>query len=215
MPFYPRPLQCCDMGDSFANFFTTFMRKPCRLVYRDPNREVYGSRPETGSLLWDRVAPRIWNLKRQYRTALTDAAPLHIITSESLSNLCDLSRGHAIAPERFRPNIMLSGCKAWEEESWKLVEVDGVGRIAITSRCPRCGVPDVKLDTGERDREVQPSTILKKFHTTDPSPEWGDRPMFGMWAIHLFQGNRIHFTYHRAFIQRKRRLANVTIPRPR
>lgn len=186
MPFYPRPIFVYDMGDRYATFFTAFMRRNCRLVYRDPAREVYGPRPETGSPLWDWLAQKLW--RQQHLTALTDAAPLHILTSASLGALSEISGGQAIAPERFRPNIMVTGCEAWDEETWKLVHVKDVGNIAITARCPRCGVPDIDLGTGERDRQIRPSVVLKKFHTTDPSPTWGNRPMFGMWATHLVKG---------------------------
>ena len=186
MPFYPRPLMVWDMGDEPAAFFSRFMRRPCRVVYRNPTREVYGPQPETGYRFTNALFNWVW--PRKYFTNLVDAAPLHIITEESLKKLTLMNGGLEVTPTRFRPNIMLSGCKAWDEETWKMIEVENVGQIAMTSRCPRCGVPDVDEATGKKDPLNRPGTLLQKFHTTDPSLKWGSRPMFGMWAINLFSG---------------------------
>ncbi|KIV96581.1 hypothetical protein PV10_00426 [Exophiala mesophila] len=189
MPFYPRPLMVWDMGDEPAAFFSRFMRRACRVVYRNPTREVYGPQPETGYRLTNTLFKWVW--PRNYFTNLTDAAPLHIITEESLKKLTLMNGGLEVTPARFRPNIMLSGCKAWDEETWKMIEVENVGKIAVTGRCPRCGVPDVDEETGKKDPLNRPGTLLQKLHTTDPSLKWGSRPMFGMWAINLFSGQVI------------------------
>lgn len=188
MPFYPDPVRTYDMGDECAVFFTRAMKRDCRLVYRDPTRKVYGPKPEVGFL------SSFW--QRRYVTALTDAAPLHIITAESLDMLTEIN-GPEVEPERFRPNIMLRGTgegrpnKAWDEESWKVLDFVGSGQVAVTARCPRCGVPDVDPQTGRKDPVNRPAVTLKKYHASDPSPTWGDRPMFGMWAIHLFTDKTI------------------------
>jgi len=186
MPFYPREVDADDMGDEAATFFSDYMGKEARLAYRDPNREVYGPQPDSGDQY---MLARLW--PRKLVTACTDASPLHFITEESLKEL-SVMQGMNVEAHRFRPNFMLKGCgEAWEEEGWKLIDIEGIGRVSVVARCPRCSVPDVDIETGKLDRRNKPSVILKAQHATDPSPVWGDRAMFGMWAVHQKAGGRI------------------------
>jgi hypothetical protein len=51
------------------------------------------------------------------------------------------SRG--VEVERMRPNIVVDGCQAWDEDSWELVRFGDEGEgplIYVVARCPRCPV---------------------------------------------------------------------------
>lgn len=179
LPFIPEDTNMLDMGDSFTGFFTSFMGKDCRLVYRDARRVVHGNPPSRWDMDWSGF---LW--PRRIVTACTDNAPIHFVTEESLSTL-STAMAVAIPPNRFRPNFILQGiAEPWDEENWKLIHVEGVGRVSVTCRQPRCQVPNVDPEAGKIDRLCQPTSWLKSNHQSDPSPVWGQSAMFGMMATH-------------------------------
>jgi hypothetical protein len=42
---------------------------------------------------------------------------------------------------RFRPNIVVGGTVAWDEDDWKLIFIHGIGVFHVIARCPRCQLP--------------------------------------------------------------------------
>ncbi|RVX68600.1 hypothetical protein B0A52_07027 [Exophiala mesophila] len=190
LPFIPEDTNMLDMGDSYTDFFTSFMGKSCRLVYRDANRVVHGNPLERWDMDWSGF---LW--PRQIVTACTDNAPIHFVTEESLSTL-STEMGITVSPDRFRPSFILKGiAEPWDEEDWKLIHVEGVGRISVTSRQPRCQIPNVNPEAGKIDRLCQPTSWLKRNHQSDPSPVWGQSAIFGMMATHHKPGKSVSGPY--------------------
>jgi uncharacterized protein YcbX len=106
-----------------------------------------------------------------------DAFPLLVTTTSSLAALNERLRrqGHGAATmSRFRPNIVLDGPPAFEEDYFKLLRI---GAIAIrpVKPCARCSVPGVDPVTGEHSPVV--TDALAAMRATP------DGVMFGVNAI--------------------------------
>ena len=79
---------------------------------------------------------------------------LHLICEQSLVGLNTRRAAEGLPPvgmDRFRPNLVVSGCPAAHaEDSWKAVTIGGAS-FTVTHPCPRCTVPDVAQQTGRVD----------------------------------------------------------------
>jgi MOSC domain len=93
------------------------------------------------------------------RAVPADGFPLLVATTASLE---DLSRraGATFEMERFRPNIVLSGSAAWEEDDWETLEVGDLS-LRLVKPCSRCAITLVDPNTGERG--LEPLRTLATF----------------------------------------------------
>ncbi|MDG4829212.1 MOSC domain-containing protein [Solwaraspora sp. WMMD1047] len=106
------------------------------------------------------------------RVSFADGFPLLLATTASLDAVNDalLASGSHEAPlpmARFRPNLVVSGCRRpWQEEEWtgrRLRIGAAVFRVARPS--PRCVVTTVDQETAEKGRE--PLRVLAAIHAVD------------------------------------------------
>ena len=79
-------------------------------------------------------------------TLFADAFPLLLLSQGSLDDL-NARLENPIGMDRFRPNIVVSGCEPLAEDNWKKITVGDV-RLRITQACARCSVPTVNQQTG-------------------------------------------------------------------
>ena len=95
------------------------------------------------------------NMLSEDAALFPDFAPLLVTTSASLRALNARLKGpwwrlltpraKDVGMERFRPNIVVRGAAAWEEDSWAAVEAgdDGAAALRCMLNCPRCQVPSI------------------------------------------------------------------------
>jgi uncharacterized protein YcbX len=142
-----------------------------------------------------RCAPREHELGFQPITGFADAYPLHLL---NLASVRDVAQRAAYAipklsVRRFRPNIIIEGPPAYEEDAWKRICIggdsghsgdDGV-EVHTVCRTVRCRLPNVDPDTGDR-HGVEPDKTLKSFRCIDP----GDmkNACLGMQVVPAVQG---------------------------
>jgi uncharacterized protein len=85
-------------------------------------------------------------------TSFNDGFPALLLSEASVTALAaELS--FPLSPERFRPNILLSGCGAFAEDDWQSVAIGGVP-FDIVKPCSRCVIPTLDLNSGEKQPEV-------------------------------------------------------------
>ena len=102
-----------------------------------------------------------------------DAFPLLVTGTASLADVnARLQRqGHATVPmARFRPNIVLDGLPAFEEDYAKLLRM-GLPAIRPVKPCARCSVPGVDPATGEYSPFVP--DLLASMRATDDGVTFG------------------------------------------
>ncbi|QLA81253.1 MOSC domain-containing protein [Acidovorax sp. JMULE5] len=135
-----------DMGAVAAQWFTDFLGQPCRLVRFDPEYRRLSSMEWTGGV----EAPN----------QFSDGFPLLLASQASMDelNVRLQAAGHAAAGiERFRPNVVLAGVDAHDEDRVDLVRVDaqeGEIHLQPVKPCSRCPIPDIDPATAESNPSV-------------------------------------------------------------
>ncbi|KAJ2852474.1 hypothetical protein GGI22_005177 [Coemansia erecta] len=176
--------RCC--GAQANGWLTEFVGKPIRLLYKDADEQRLVSRYAPARDVCP-VAPQ---------SGFADVFPFHITTDVSLDEV----NRHVPRPLRqqnFRPNIVLTAAsrtaRAYDEETWKRIEFAGSAQppwsMLITSRTPRCTMPNVDLDTGAMSADREPLESLRRFRCVDPGQP--QVPCFGMQAAPQQVGQRI------------------------
>ena len=131
---------CADAGDEAADFFSEILGFAARLAALTPE----SSRPV--------------RLFRGRLAGFADAAPVLVANTASLDDLVARA-GEPFGIERFRANLIVTNDQPWSEDTWtefSIGDADLVARIGW----PRCAVPQIDQDTGERHRE--PALVMRK-----------------------------------------------------
>ncbi len=157
--------QAVDQGEAVAEWFSEYLKTPCRLVAMAPQfaRRVnpnYAHGPE------DQVG-------------FADAFPFLLTTEASLDDL-NARMANPLPMNRFRPNIVVSGATAYAEDTWRSIRI-GVVEFTVTKGCVRCVVTTTSQETGEKGEE--PLATLATYRNLD-----GNGVIFGQNLIHLAHG---------------------------
>ena len=138
-----------DLGVVAAQWFSDFLGQPCRLVRFDPEYRRLSSMKWTGGV----EAPN----------QFADGFPVLVASEASMQELNERleAGGHGpVGIERFRPNVVLGGVDAHDEDRVDLVRVEGEdgreGEIHLqpVKPCARCPIPDIDPATARSSPEV-------------------------------------------------------------
>lgn len=154
-------------GEIADAWFSNFLGVPARLLRFDPEHT--------------RLASHTWTGKDDAPYKFADAFPVLITGEASLADVnARLMRGGhaAVTMERFRPNLVLAGLAAYEEDYLKRLRVGGA-TLRPVKPCARCTVPGVDLATGEASTVV-PDLLATYRGRTQGEPQG---VMFGVNAI--------------------------------
>ncbi|MBS1546395.1 MAG: MOSC domain-containing protein [Bacteroidetes bacterium] len=110
------------------------------------------------------------------RLALNDAFPALVISQASLDDL-NARLDVSVPMERFRPNVVLAGGEAYQEDKWTDFLI-GDARFRNVKPCARCVIPNTDQQTAVRTME--PLRTLASYRSV------GNKVMFGINAI--FEG---------------------------
>ncbi|WP_295750197.1 MOSC N-terminal beta barrel domain-containing protein [Undibacterium sp.] len=146
-----------DSGDVCAAWFSRFLGIDCRLVRSHPASQ--------------RCANPKWTGEIKVPSLFSDGYPLLLISSASLADLNQklLAQGRAAVPmNRFRPNIVIDGVEAFEEDYAELLMIhssDSPQHIKLkpVKPCPRCPMPAVNQASAEV--EPNPVDILQSYRS--------------------------------------------------
>ena len=102
-------------------------------------------------------------------TMFADAYPLLVTSDASLADLnawiAEASGpGFPLPMNRFRPNLVLSGLPAWDEDHIATIEVDGVA-IELVKPCTRCVT--TTTDQATAARGIEPLPTLARYRTNE------------------------------------------------
>ncbi len=131
-----------DMGPLAAQWCSDFAGRPLRLVRFDPE--------------YRRLSERRWTGAHEGVSAFADGFALLVASTASLAELnrrLQQQGEAAVQMQRFRPNLVLDGIDAHEEDHIDLLEIDtpqGTARLKLVKPCARCSIPGVDPDTGEQ-----------------------------------------------------------------
>lgn len=161
-----------DTGEASAAWFSTFLGLPARLLRFDPERERI-------------VDPDYTDSTGGATTHFSDGFPLLVIGQASLDDLnARLNRKGApsIPMDRFRPNIVLTGLDAYEEDYVETLTIDressreSAGEIHGESSGERSGKggPNVQLQLVKPCARCPMPTIDQSKGA--PDPDWPNEP---------------------------------------
>ncbi len=137
-------------SDGLAQWFSDFLGTPLRLVRFDDAI----TRP---------VSMKFTDQPSQ--TGFADGYPLLIANESSLHDLNRRleARGTTSIPmNRFRPNIVVSGARAWAEDDWTWISINGI-RFEVPKPCARCPITTVDQATGIIPVKGEPLATLETF----------------------------------------------------
>jgi uncharacterized protein YcbX len=108
------------------------------------------------------------------QVSFADAYPLLLISEASLAGL-NARLDTPVSMNRFRPNIVVKGCAAHEEDTWIEIVSGGV-TLHMVKPCSRCVIPTIDPETGTKSKE--PTRTLATYRARD------GKVMFGQNVIH-------------------------------
>ena len=111
-------------------------------------------------------------------TAFNDGFPFLLISQPSL-DLLNSKLAQPVGMDRFRPNIVVTGCDPHAEDGWSSFRIAGVP-LAGVKLCARCAV--ITTDQQSAERTPEPLRTLATYRTI------GGKVMFGQNVIHRGRG---------------------------
>lgn len=116
------------------------------------------------------------------KVGFADGYPLLIISQASLSALNHKLNKNTVTMAHFRPNIVVQGTEAFDEDSWKRFKIGEV-EFEVVKPCTRCIMTTVNPQTGTKNPEQEPLMTLKRFRQLE-----NGEVIFGQNVIALNQG---------------------------
>jgi uncharacterized protein len=163
-------LPAYDMGAVAAQWFSDFLGRKLRLVRFDPD--------------FRRLSNKDWTQGAEALNQFSDGYPLLLASTASLELLNQKLSGQgkaAVGIERFRPNIVLEGLDAHDEDRLEVLRIEadhGEVRLRPVKPCSRCPIPNIDPATGQSDPVV--TDTLQGYRRND---RLGGAVTFGMNAI--------------------------------
>ncbi|KOS18259.1 Mitochondrial amidoxime reducing component 2 [Escovopsis weberi] len=157
------------------------VKAPMSLFRMDPSRrrDVYGN------------APRKEVVGFQPVVDFQDQYPLHLLSLSSVraleSKIHKDDNLRSLDPQRFRPNIVVSGLPEYDEDDWRIIQVKPATprglqdslNFDVSCRTVRCTLPNVDPATGIRHK-LEPDHSLRKHREID-----GGAPKRGCLGMQL------------------------------
>ncbi|XP_055465163.1 mitochondrial amidoxime-reducing component 1-like [Psammomys obesus] len=157
-----------DCGEAAAKWISSFLKTPCRLVHFEPSMC-----PRSSQQMISLFGPKD-------KVAYSDASPFLVLSEASLEDL-NSRMEKRVKVSNFRPNIVISGCGVYAEDSWNELLIGDVELKRVIA-CARCRLTMVDPDTGIMDSK-EPLETLKSYRLGDPTEQtfFGNLPLFGQY----------------------------------
>lgn len=161
-----------DMGDEAAYWFSDFLNQTVRLVRFDPEQK--------------RLSSMTWTNGIEAKNGFDDGFAVLVTSVASLKELNDkltFAGEKAITMQRLRPNVVLTGIDAYDEDRLDTLHIttqEGVAQLKHVKPCARCTMPDVDLQSGKQGTAV--ADTLQSYRA---NPLMDGAVTFGMNAIVL------------------------------
>jgi uncharacterized protein YcbX len=142
-----------------SRFFTEVLCRSVRAVFMpdDVERPVNPAHAQAGD-----------------QVAFADGYPMLMVSEASLAAL-NLRLAEPVTMARFRPNLVVSGCGAHDEDAWPRFRISEIDFRPV-KRCGRCVVVTIDPETAQAGKE--PLATLAGYR------QFGHEVCFGMNVVH-------------------------------
>ncbi len=157
-----------SQGAEAAAWLSAFLGISCRLVHM-----------ERGFV---RLVDKEYAVRPTDQTSFADGYPLLLISEASLNDLNTrimASGGASVPMNRFRPNIIVTGCEAFAEDCWRRIRIGGI-TFDLVKPCARCNIPTIDQTTAHIHHGKEPVVTLKTYRKSVD----GKKILFGQNLIH-------------------------------
>jgi hypothetical protein len=155
-------------------WFSKVVGKPVRLVYlKDPAQR----------------RPNAAYSREQDRVSFADGYPMLLATEGSLAALNDLIAAGPrpeegpVSMTRFRPNLVVAGAPAWDEDGWRVLRI-GAASFRAAKACDRCVL--TTIDPGTARKSKEPLATLARYR------RWDGKTWFAINLIPDSPGTTLH-----------------------
>ncbi|MEE6473851.1 hypothetical protein FKM82_010193 [Ascaphus truei] len=116
------------------------------------------------------------------QVAYPDLSPLLLLSEASVDDL-NTKLLKKVKVRHFRPNIVVSGCGAYEEDSWEEIQIGSDVTLKRVMPCPRCILTTVDPDTGIINMK-EPLDTLRSYRLCDTADKavYKSSPLFGQYV---------------------------------
>jgi len=128
--------QAMPLEQEFSQWFSKFLHISCQLVYM-PEDSIRPINPNYA----DPSKP----------VSFADGFPFLLISQASLQDL-NQRLEQPVPMNRFRPNLVVSGCEAYAEDSWRQIRIGSIP-FRVVKPCSRCTITTVDQSQGIRGKE--------------------------------------------------------------
>ncbi|MGP1382303.1 MAG: MOSC domain-containing protein [Thainema sp.] len=135
------------LNDEINEWFSRFLNVRCQLVYMPDSSRRLVNHPLLSNQL----------------VSFADGYPFLLISQASLDNL-NQQLAHPVPMDRFRPNFVVDGVQAHEEDTWSQIQIGPVS-FQVVKPCSRCIMTTVEQSTAVRSSE--PLRTLAKYRLWD------------------------------------------------
>lgn len=151
------------VGEGADLWLSEFLHRECRLVYLpdDQLRQVDLNYAVEGD-----------------QTGFSDGFPLLLLSEASLQDL-NHRLPEPLPMERFRPNLVVSGCEPYAEDQWRRIRIGEI-EFLVVKPCSRCAITGVNPEDARTGPE--PLQTLNSYRRQ------GNRVYFGQNIIHETKG---------------------------
>lgn len=144
-----------DQGSAASRRIASFLGRSCRLVCMEP-----GFRRE--------ISPS-YRAKSDGPIGFPDSMPFLLTSSASLTEL-NARLPRPVLMNRFRPNIVIDGAAAFEEEQWRRIRI-GSTPFRVPKKCLRCEIININQESGAKD--IEPLETLEEFRSSAKGVAFG------------------------------------------
>ena len=156
-----------DMGTIASDWLSNLLQTSCRLIsIKDNFRPI---EPKHGGRKGDRFG-------------YADASPIHLVSEESL-HILNSRLDKKVTPLHFRPNLVVKGLEAFEEDNWNTVTINDC-EFEVHHKCKRCIFTTIDPITSSKNENIEPLSTLAKFRK-----ERNESLTFGIYLVPRKTGN--------------------------
>lgn len=153
-----------DQGDPAAQWLSKFLDTDCRLVRMADEHK--------------RQVDQRYAKRKSDQVGFADDFPILLISEESLVDL-NTRLDEKLPMNRFRPNIVVEGCNAFDEDKWNTVKIGDL-LFDVVKPCARCVITTV--DQANANKGPEPLKTLTAYRNSR------NRLLFGQNLVHHSPG---------------------------